>query len=194
WTISPKVVFHVNGGGTRFVLTSKTLSDGFDLSSLGFPAYVANASGDARVFPSLASTGYTTLGPLRNFGNTRNAQDTFSLNQDLSWLHGAHSFKFGANQRVYRIYNTRPDDPAGNFTFTRAFTGRTATDALSGDSIASLLLGNPASGRLAIAPQPAVQNNYFALFAQDDWTVNRRLTLNLGLRWETDLGNTERYN
>src|SRR5262249_53218408 len=68
------------------------------------------------------------------------------------------------------------------------------TTPQTGDAIASLLLGNPASGRLAIAPQPAIQSKYFALFVQDDWRVNRRLTLNLGLRWDLETGNTERFN
>lgn len=194
WTVSPRVIVHLNGGGTRFGNRALTYSDGFDPTTLGFPAYLANASGDSRVFPSFGPTGYTTLGPPRNFGNVANFQDTFSFNQELSWLRGAHSFKFGGNERVYRIYNARTDDPAGNFMFTRAFTARTVNDALSGDAMASFLLGHPASGRLAIAPQPAVQNLYYSFFAQDDWTINRRLTLNLGLRWEADLGNTERYN
>ncbi|MBI3425439.1 MAG: TonB-dependent receptor [Acidobacteria bacterium] len=194
WTVSPRVVVHSNAGVTESVATSTTYSDGFDPASLGFPAYLANASGDAHVFPSFTVNGYSALGPTRNFGNTRNIQDTFSLNQDVSLLLGAHAWKFGANQRAYRIYNTRPDDPAGNFTFTRAFTARTANDTQSGDAVASLLLGNPNVGRLAIVPQPAVQSLYYAFFAQDDWKVNSRLTLNLGLRWEVDLGNTERFN
>ena len=47
---------------------------------------------------------------------------------------------------------------------------------------------------MAIAPQPAIQNKYFALFIQDDWKFNSRLTLNLGLRWDLETGNTERFN
>ncbi len=111
-------------------------------------------------------------------------------------LLAGHSFKFGANERIYRMYNYRPDDPSGNFTFTRSFTARTPNESSqqSGDAIASFLLGNPASGRLGIAPQPAVQGKYFGSFFQDDWTVSKRLTLNLGLRWEADLPATERYN
>ncbi len=193
-TLRPEMILHVNGGWTRQSIASVTISDGFDPTSLGFPSYVANASGDSRVFPTFAPTGYGVLGPPRNFGSTKNNQDTFSFNQDVSWLRGAHSFKFGANERVYRIYNHRPDDPAANYGFTRAFTARTTTDIVSGDPIASLLLGNPATGRLGIAPDPAVQNLYFAFFVQDDWRVNQRLTLNLGLRWEADLANTERFN
>ncbi|MFN0122911.1 MAG: carboxypeptidase regulatory-like domain-containing protein [Blastocatellia bacterium] len=191
-TLTPRLVLHVNGGWTRQSVVTQTISDGFDPTSLGFPSYLANASGD-RQFPSFAPTGYATLGPARSFGSTKNKQDSFSFNQELSLLRSAHSFKFGANERAYRIYNHRADDPMGNFGFTRAFTARTANDIISGDAIASFLLGNPATGRLGIAPDPAVQNLYYAFFAQDDWKVNRRLTLNLGLRWEADLGNTERF-
>jgi hypothetical protein len=195
-TLSARVVLHMNAGVTRFNNDATHFSAGFDPASLGFPAYLVAASGDTRVFPTFSPTGYTALGPPRNFGNFRNNQDSFSLNQDVSLLRGNHSLKIGANQRVYRIYNYRPDDPSGNFTFTRAFTARTPNETAqqSGDAIASFLLGNPAAGRLGIAPQPAVQSLYYAFFVQDDWTVSRRLTLNIGLRWETDLPNTERFN
>ena len=195
-TLSPRAVLHLNAGVTRFNNVSDYFAAGFDPTTLGLPAYLAAASDDARLFPAFAPTGYTSLGPPRNFGNFRNNQDSFSLNQDLTLLRGNHTLKLGANQRVYRMYNYRPDDPAGNFTFTRAFTARTPgeTAQQSGDALASFLLGHPASGRLGIAPQPAIQSLYFAFFAQDDWTIGRRLTLNLGLRWEADLPNTERYN
>lgn len=195
-TLSSKLVLHLNAGVTRFNNDAESFSTGFNPATLGLPQYLVAASDDTNIFPSFAPNGYTSLGPPRNFGFFRNNQDVFSLNQDLSWLVGNHSIKIGANQRVYRAYNYRPDDPAGSFTFTRAFTARTPNETLqqSGDAIASFLLGNPATGRLGIAPQPAVQSNYFAFFVQDDWTVSRRLTLNLGLRWETDLPNTERFN
>lgn len=194
--LSSKVVLHLNAGMTRFNNDATHFSRGFDVTSLGLPAYLAKASDDTGVFPTLNPTGYTSLGPPRNFGFYHNNQDVYSLNQDVSWLRGNHSLKFGANERIYRMYNYRPDDPAGNFTFSRGFTQRVPTEATpqTGDGIAALLLGNPASGRLGIAPQPAIQNKYYALFAQDDWKVSNRLTLNLGLRWEAELPNTERFN
>ncbi len=195
-TISPKLVLHLNAGFTRFNNDATHFSRGFDVTSLGLPAYMASASDDTKVFPTLNPGGYSSLGPPRNFGFYRNNQDVFSLNQDLSWLRGAHAIKLGANERAYRMYNYRPDDPSGNFTFSRAFTQRVPVETTpqTGDAIAALLLGNPASGRLAIAPQPALQSKYYALFLQDDWKVNQRLTLNLGLRWELETGNTERFN
>jgi hypothetical protein len=195
-TLSPKVVLRLNAGFTRFNNDATHFSRGFDVTSLGLPSYIAGASNDTGIFPTLNPGGYTSLGPPRNFGFYHNNQDVFSLNQDLSLLRGAHSIKLGANERVYRKYNYRPDDPAGNFTFSRGFTQRipVETTPQTGDAIASLLLGNPASGRLAIAPQPAIQSKYFALFVQDDWNFNSRLTLNLGLRWDLETGNTERFN
>ena len=195
-TLSPKLALRLNAGFTRFNNDATHFSRGFDVTSLGLPSYIAAASDDTGIFPTFNPGGYAQLGPPRNFGFFRNNQDVFSLNQDLSLLRGGHSIKLGANERVYRKYNYRPDDPAGNFTFSRGFTQRIPVETTpeTGDSIASLLLGNPASGRLAIAPQPALQSKYFALFAQDDWKFNNRLTLNLGLRWDFETGNTERFN
>jgi carboxypeptidase family protein/TonB-dependent receptor-like protein len=195
-SISPKVVLHLNAGFTRFNNDATHFSRGFDVTGLGLPSYIAAASDDTGVFPTLNPNGYASLGPPRNFGFYHNNQDVASLNQDLSLLRGAHSIKLGANERVYRKYNYRPDDPAGNFSFSRGFTQRIPNEATpqTGDAIASLLLGNPASGRLAIAPQPAIQSKYFAVFVQDDWKFNSRLTLNLGLRWDLETGNTERFN
>ncbi len=195
-TISPRLVLHLNAGFTRFNNNGEHFSRGFNVTTLGLPAYVAGASDDTRVFPTFNPGGYTQLGPPRNFGFYRNNQDVASLNQDLSLLRGSHSIKLGANERIYRMYNYRPDDPAGNFSFARAFTQRVPVETTpqTGDAIAALLLGNPASGRLAIAPQPALQSKYYAAFVQDDWKVNQRLTLNLGLRWEFETGNTDRFN
>src|SRR5258708_1386953 len=77
---------------------------------------------------------------------------------------------------------------------TRSFTARTTTDNASGDAIASFLLGIPSAGRLAIVPQLAVQSLYFGAYAQDAWKLSRRLTLSLGVRWDSDGPTTERYN
>jgi hypothetical protein len=195
-TLSPKLVLRLNAGFTRFNNDATHFSRGFDVTSLGLPSYIANASDDTKIFPTLNPGGYTSLGPPRNFGFYHNNQDVFSLNQDLSLLRGSQSIKLGANERIYRMYNYRPDDPAGNFSFSRGFTQRVPVEMTpqTGDAIAALLLGNPASGRMAIAPQPALQSKYYALYVQDDWKVNSRLTLNLGLRWEFETGNTERFN
>ena len=191
-TLAPTAVVRLNAGWSRFNIDR--LQELFDPRTLGLPDYLAPASRREAVFPTFGPVGYATMGPSRNNGNNLNSQDTFNVTADLSLIRGAHSLKFGANGRLYRIYNDRPDDPAGNFTFSRSFSARTQNDTLSGDAIASFLLGNPASGRIGVTAQPVVESRYFAAYAQDDWTVKRRLTLNLGLRYEIDFPNTERFN
>ena len=79
---------------------------------------------------------------------------------------------------------------------TRVFTQRNplAADAASGNAFASLLLGYPASASVPINPSFAYQHLYYGLFFQDDWRVSRRLTLNLGLRWDYESPTSERFN
>jgi outer membrane receptor protein involved in Fe transport len=60
--------------------------------------------------------------------------------------------------------------------------------------MAALLLGYPTSGSYANNIAYALSQQYMALFVQDDWRVNSKLTFNLGLRWDYESPFTERYN
>lgn len=194
FTLSPRTVVHANAGASRSELVRTQPSAGFDPTSLGFPSYIATATGEGRVFPSFSAVGYSPLGPLLNFGVTQTYQNNFAWAGDVSMNRGRHNIKWGGTYRIYQVNNFRADDPAGNFAFTRSFTARTAADTASGDAIASLLLGIPASGRIGIAPRLAASNHNFGVFIQDDWAITRKLTINLGLRYESDLPTTERFN
>ena len=59
--------------------------------------------------------------------------------------------------------------------------------------LASMLLGIPA-GSMGLTDSYVEQDKYFALYSQDDWKVSRKLTINLGLRYEHESPMTERYN
>ena len=67
------------------------------------------------------------------------------------------------------------------------------TSSVSGNSIASALLGTGSGGSLPLNVSPAVTQNYYAWFFQDSWRVNKRLTLNLGLRYELQRPRSERF-
>src|SRR5204862_7020129 len=71
-------------------------------------------------------------------------------------------------------------------SFDRRFTQRVfnAADALSGNSIASFLLGAPAFGGIDNNFYPTFRWNYYAPWVQDDWKLTDHLTLNLGVRWD----------
>ena len=66
--------------------------------------------------------------------------------------------------------------------------------ANTGWSLASFLLGFPASGDLQVPTAPSLQFSYVAGYVQDDWRVTDRLTLNIGFRYDVETPYTERYN
>jgi hypothetical protein len=113
-------------------------------------------------------------------------------------MRGAHTLKAGYDGRLIQVNNRESRSTSGSFSFTAGMTqGPTATAAASnrGNSIASLLLGAGSSGSLINSfKDVAATSWYTALYFQDDWRVSKRLTLNLGIRYDLDTPRTERYN
>jgi hypothetical protein len=110
-------------------------------------------------------------------------------------IKGAHTIKAGLDARWVQ-YNTQNYGNPLQLTATPAFTQRewNRSDALSGNAIASWLLGTPSGGGSDNNLFPIFLNKYYAPFIQDDWKVSRTLTLNLGLRWDFNIPANERYN
>ena len=93
-----------------------------------------------------------------------------------------------------KVSNFRPSAPAGNYQFDEAFTRASVVGNQGGNSIASMLLGLMSGGTITTQPNLALQVRYYGVYFQDDWRVSKRLTLNLGLRWDSDRPLTERFN
>jgi len=101
----------------------------------------------------------------------------------LTWLKNRHALKFGFETRYCRNYQVDLLNASGSFFFTTRSTGSPDT---GGSGLASLLLGLPWSFS-ETKTQPLDRHSwYFSGFAQDDWSITRNLTLNLGVRWELD--------
>ena len=113
-----------------------------------------------------------------------------------------HSIRFGFEGNLIRYNVQNPLSGLGAFSFNRQFTQKNSTttavgaDASSGDPVASLLLGFPASSPTAYTQGVAyaLQQIYSALYVQDDWRVSNKLTVNAGLRWDYESPLTDRYN
>lgn len=162
----------------------------FDATELGFPSAVV-AQMPRQHFGAYSFTGYNNIG--QNGGNF-NATNTWALAASISKISGAHNVRFGADLR--RVYFNQVNVGTGlNFTFNPAWTQRqfNQSDALSGNSWASGLLGLPQSGNTTIAASPAWLVPYYAFYFQDDWKITRKLTFNFGLRWDFHPGAFERY-
>ncbi len=160
-------------------------------SELGFPSYV-DAAAQFPLFPTINVQGYQRMGPESSY-IIGNKFETHTWTGDASRLIGSHTIKLGGVYRLNRVSNSRPNNPSGTYTFNDGWTRKVFNKSGGGDGVASMLLGLPASGQIRSEPILALQVKYTALYLQDDWRVNNRLTLNLGLRWDIDFPQTERF-
>ncbi len=123
--------------------------------------------------------------------------NTLQIADTLSWVKGNHNLKFGGDARWMQTNGADPFNQQGRFVFNSNETafptaaGRTNT----GHSFASFLLGNVSSADYnGLFVVPGNRYSYWAAFIQDDWKVTRKLTLNLGLRWEYYAPRRESHN
>ncbi|HWD00557.1 MAG TPA: TonB-dependent receptor, partial [Candidatus Sulfopaludibacter sp.] len=195
-TISPTDLLEVRYGFARTKLNFASLSLGFDPTSLGFPSYIA-ANADHLLFPGIAPANYYTLGGAAA-GDTRDPGfESHLLGVSNTHILGSHTLRIGVEGRLMRVNDTESGSSTGNFSFSNAITqgpNPNAATSTAGNSIASLLLG-VGSGSMTISSKDvATQSTYYAAYLQDDWKVSRKLTLNLGVRYDLDIPRTERYN
>lgn len=185
-------VLHANYGYAYHGNSRDSVSQGFDLASLELPASFAQAA-QFPIFPRVEPAGYAPLGGEPAF-IASSKFETHTLVGDASKLLGNHALKFGGVYRVNRVSSFRPNAPAGLFIFNEGFTRQAFNSNQGGHPIASMLLGLMSGGRIQHEPALALQVLYGGLYLQDDWRVHTRLTLNIGLRWDTDRPLTERFN
>jgi hypothetical protein len=169
-------------------------SNGFNLTSFGFPASLA-AQQQFNTLPWMQFTGVASSGKLTT-SEIRRIANSYNETGSLTWLRGAHVFKFGGQLRVQQLNDVQVDNSSGSYTFSQGFTGINPfqSSASSGNPVASFLLGLPASGNLGLGQRLALERRYVAGFIQDDWKVSRKLTLNFGFRYDIEIGPLERYN
>ncbi|HZB47050.1 MAG TPA: TonB-dependent receptor, partial [Pyrinomonadaceae bacterium] len=199
-TFNPTTVLNVRYGYNRFIRDQDQDPDarGFDLTRLGFPASYNNlVPEDIRRFPRFDFTG----GPLgTGFGNEFRPTTTHSASAVVNKSLDAHSLKFGAELRIYRedAFFTS-NDQTGQFIFDNTYTrqtsgGNTNQDFNGLQGFASFLLGLPTTQQIVRRADYSEYSKTWGFFVQDDWRVNNRLTLNLGLRYEVETPLVERNN
>lgn len=200
YSFTPTTINNFRYGYTRVRAHQIPAGNGFDPTSLGFPTYL-RAAASALTFPNLTIgggaegqtlAGEVTSGQIGGSGNNQ-PRDTHMLADAVSLIRGNHSVKVGAEYRLYRFYPFQFLAPTGNFTFNRNFTigpdpSLTPVAGTAGSSLASFLLGLPASGSQEVVTPISIYHHYLSGFVQDDYRVWPNLVLNLGLRWDLETG------
>jgi hypothetical protein len=148
--------------------------------------------------PIISPAGYAGLGNSRSNPLIRD-EDMKEVIANATWQKGAHNLKWGIDLRFRMVSETAspPGESAfGRFNFDNALTNNPAAAAGTGDSIATMLLGYPArTTRDFFIPGTAFLNSgEHNFFFRDDWRVNSKLTLNLGIHYEVNTPFTERNN
>jgi Carboxypeptidase regulatory-like domain/TonB dependent receptor/TonB-dependent Receptor Plug Domain len=124
--------------------------------------------------PAVNITGFSNPG---NGGITQGSiENIYTIADNLSRVFGSHTLKLGIELQHRRFFHITEVPPRGNFSFNGQY---------SGNAIADYLLGLPnTAGGAAGSSRSNYRSNFIGLFVQEDWRVNQRLTLNLGLRYE----------
>jgi hypothetical protein len=139
--------------------------------------------------PSINLNGSTGSNYTVNWMPWINKADDYQIRDDVSWTKGAHQLKFGFSWALYKKAQDWFANTQGNFNFNGSFTTPTGCTASStqacGLDFADYLLGYSQQYTENAVKSAGHWNNISpAAYIQDNWRVNNRLTLNLGLRWD----------
>jgi len=216
YVLTPSTVLNFRYGLTNQEFPERRRSAGFDLASLGFaPAYLRQLNPRASAFPFIgfgavpsgsSLSGFTTNGSANmngtysgfspwEAGDGTNTSIIHTFIGSVSTLKGNHSLRYGADVRLYRAFSDRFGfDIAPALTFSTEFTRQFSDgpSAPAGQELAAFLLGIP-DGEQRQSASYATQEKFFGFFINDDWKISRKLTLNLGIRYEYESPITERF-
>jgi Carboxypeptidase regulatory-like domain/TonB dependent receptor-like, beta-barrel len=111
-------------------------------------------------------------------------QNTFSYSDNLTWIKGKHSIKFGTEIRPEEFTIFQPAEPRGSLDFGPGFTDNAGDPGTGGSGFASFLLGISDGGGITNLHNVDYLRKVYAFYVQDDYRLTPKLTLNLGLRYE----------
>ena len=188
YIIKPNLLNEVRLGlsGNRtwvtFGVSAAQIASELGLSGLSIP------KGNA--VPDFEIAGFQGTGGNSSSSNSA-ANRTIQVIDNVSWTKGGHTVKFGGDyRRMTGLYtNVYAALRLGVYNFNGSVTGipqGNSANPYIGNEFAAFLLGIPDSTFLdsVIAPDSHGYANGYALFAQDDWRISQKLTLNVGIRWE----------
>jgi hypothetical protein len=184
WTVSSKMVNHFSFTWNTFIKNSYSANVDQNWKN---KVCIKNVIDCNQNFPTLNFTEFTTWGAASYNGTE---QPGWGLKNDLSYIRGKHTWKFGAHHQSQNANGFGQQDIAGRADFSflnTSIPGQTAFPASGGSPFASYLLGQAFLGRTETIRFVNQKYPYYGFYAQDDWRITRKLTLNIGLRYDFTL-------
>jgi Carboxypeptidase regulatory-like domain/TonB dependent receptor len=161
----PESAFHVNVAQQLGLADPPT-----DPFSFGLPFFNATDYSMVTDSPSLPQTQRDNL---------------WQLSDSFSRVRSRHTLKFGGDFLYFQLNYLQSNLTRGRYDYTGVFTSADGSGVGSGDPFADFLLGYPQdTTRTMGSGQAYLRQNVYAAYAQDDWRISPRFTLNVGLRYE----------
>jgi hypothetical protein len=178
---SPTIVNTARYGWTRFFVYAQNWDAGLQLASpsnLNIPGVINPNNALSDGLPVMTFTGYTAIGDAGN-SPTNIGTNNYQWDDDLNVVRGKHSLDFGFDliRLEYNMFQTGAEH--GSEAFASRYSGLAWSD---------LLFGAPTSGTYSFPSEVGLRQSDLSFYAQDNYKVSSRLTLNLGVHYENFLG------
>jgi hypothetical protein len=182
---SASLISETRVGFTRLVTSRLGANPNTDLfSQFGIGGYnPTTAAAQNGGLPQIGISGYQQTGA-NTWIPTKEYNNVWDFIQNVALSKGPHSFKFGGEFRPIKFPFFQVPDPHGDINYNGAETAFPANNSQTGDAIASALLGQIDNAGISTTNFVSSQKSAWGFYAQDDWKVTPKLTLNLGLRYE----------
>ena len=198
WTISPNKILNLRYNLARFEEPNSHHSAGLDPLTLGFSQDFVSKM-EKFSFPRITGLfGDAVGGSAGNYFNSTyhnwNANLTHVIGAPIG--DGSMTLQYGGEFRILQEADGDYSNQSGQFDFNANWTRRryNTAETGSGNALASFLLGMPSGGNFPRTANRFSSQHYYGFFLQDNWRVTKRLTVNLGLRWDYQRPFIERFN
>jgi hypothetical protein len=174
WTPSAQWANDLRIGYTRYHLTITPAN-----ASTASPINTGVTNPVLGGVPNLRISPFTEVGGFHNFPKLVGPDNVYDFVDQVSNLRGKHALKFGAEFRVDKVNQGTFRGGRGRIQF------KAGRDFATETPLESFLAGTPDNVSLLVgSPVRHMTQNLFAGFFQDDWRISKKVTLNLGLRYE----------
>lgn len=200
---SSSFILDVRGNYTLFSQERRNANP-ISPTALGLSSTYLGVINKATVIPRFDFASFTTASISNSIGSNRSDYNEglfrpfylFSVQPTVTQIFGDHTFRYGYDYRQLKEKFESNGYNAGRFLFDGTYTTPASNSSAAlrnayGRDLAAFLLGIPTANGNSLIDNPTIYNvrsKYQGFFFQDDWRVNNKLTLNLGLRYEVESG------